>query len=211
MTRRSGLRERKKQATSEALRHAALRLALERGPENVRVDDIADAAGVSPRTYNNYFSSREHAIVAAVIEDREEKIAAAVVGRPAEVSLSEAVIDAVIEQYTNPGDEARGALLMITTSPGLRKCYADAAGSLAEPLTGALIERERGIDPIAARVLAASVGAAAKIAVREWLQSGAAAIQGGDFVVTAGSLPDLIRKALLPLAPALDVTESAPS
>ena len=188
MARRSGLRERKKQATREALRHAALHLALERGPENVRVDDIADAAGVSPRTYNNYFSSREHAIVAAVIEDREERIAAAVIERPAEVSLSTAVIDAVIEQYTDPGDEARDTLLMITTSPGLRKCYADAAGSLAEPLTGALIERAQGIDPIAAKVLATSVGAAAKIAVREWLQSGAAAIQGSDFVITAGSL-----------------------
>jgi len=210
-TRRSGLRERKKRATREALRHAALRLALERGPENVRVDDIADAAGVSPRTYNNYFSSREQAIVAAVIEGREERIAAAVIDRPAKVRLSEAVIDAVIEQYADSDDAARDSLLMITTSPGLRKCYADAAGSLAEPLTDALIERVHGIDPIAAKVLAASVGAAAKIAAREWLQSGAAAIAGSDFVVTTGSLPDLIRQALLPLAPALDGTTSAPS
>ncbi|TDD07792.1 TetR/AcrR family transcriptional regulator [Nonomuraea diastatica] len=198
------MRERKKQATRESLRLAALRLALERGPENVRVDDIADAAGVSPRTYNNYFSSREQAIVAAIIEDREERIAAAVTGRPASVSLSEAVIDAVVEQYTDPSDSARDALLMITTSPGLLNCYADAAGSLAEPLTDAFTEGAIGIDPVAARVLAASVGAAAKIAVREWLQSGAGATQVGDFVVTAGSLPDLIRKALLPLVPALD-------
>ena len=58
-----GMRERKKLATREALSAAALRLALEHGPQNVRVDDIAEAAGVSPRTYNNYFSSREQAIV----------------------------------------------------------------------------------------------------------------------------------------------------
>jgi hypothetical protein len=69
--RRQGLRERKKQATREALREAALLLALERGPDNVRVDDIADAAGVSPRTYNNYFSSREQAIVAVIDSGRE--------------------------------------------------------------------------------------------------------------------------------------------
>ena len=43
-----------------------LRLARKHGPQNVRVDDIADAAGVSPRTYNNYFSSREQAIVVAL-------------------------------------------------------------------------------------------------------------------------------------------------
>ena len=72
------MREKKKTATRQALREAALRLALERGPDNVRVDDIADAAGVSPRTYNNYFSSREQAIVAAVTAEREARVAAAV-------------------------------------------------------------------------------------------------------------------------------------
>jgi pyruvate/2-oxoglutarate dehydrogenase complex dihydrolipoamide acyltransferase (E2) component len=60
----AGLRERKKEATREALSMAALRLALERGIANVRVGDIAAAAGVSPRTYNNYFSNREQAICA---------------------------------------------------------------------------------------------------------------------------------------------------
>jgi AcrR family transcriptional regulator len=75
-----GLRERKKQATRKALREAALRLALERGRDDVRVDDIAEAAGVSPRTYNNYFSSREQAI--AVTAEREARVAAAVAGRP---------------------------------------------------------------------------------------------------------------------------------
>ena len=65
-----GMRERKKLATREALSAAALRLALEHGPQNVRVDDIAEAAGVSPRTYNNYFSSREQAIVVALAAER---------------------------------------------------------------------------------------------------------------------------------------------
>src|SRR3954469_618171 len=93
-----GMRERKKQATREALRAAALRLALERGPDNVRVDDIAEAAGVSPRTYNNYFSSREQAIVPAVTSEREARIAAAVADRPAGVGLADAVIEAIVDQ-----------------------------------------------------------------------------------------------------------------
>ncbi|WP_346102065.1 TetR/AcrR family transcriptional regulator, partial [Nonomuraea maheshkhaliensis] len=178
-TRRPGLRERKKQATREALRVAALRLALEQGPENVRVDDIAEAAGVSPRTYNNYFSSREQAIVAAVTADRESRIAAAVTARPAGVSLSEAVIDAVVEQFTDPGDEARDALLMITASPALRETYAETAGSLAGPLAGALVERTGGMDRLTAEVLAACVGTAAKLALRSWLSSAGGAGGGG--------------------------------
>lgn len=210
---RPGLRERKKAATREALRRAALRLALERGPENVRVDDIADDAGVSPRTYNNYFSSREQAIVAGVVEDRGERIAAAVLARLPEVSLSEAITLAVVEQYANPAEESRDALLMITTSPGLRDCYADAADGLTGPLADALVQCVPNLDPVAAKVLAAGVGAATKIAVREWLTSATTASpHRSELVVISGSLPDLLRRTLLPLAPAIDaVAPAAPT
>ena len=197
-----GLREQKKQATREALRQAALRLALERGPDHVRVDDIAAAAGVSPRTYNNYFPSREHAIVAAVTADRDTRIAAAVAARPAKVRLSTAVVDAVVEGYTDPSDDARDALLMITTNPSLRTTYADAAATIERPLAVVFVERT-GMDRLAAQVLAAAVGAATKVALRSWLQPPATtAIKG--LVVPSGSLPDLLRTALAPLAPALD-------
>src|SRR6185437_16963723 len=94
-----GLREKKKDATRKALRDAALRLALAHGPENVRVDDIAEAAGVSPRTYNNYFSSREQAIVAAIEAERALRIAAALRARPEEEPLGVAVVEALVEQY----------------------------------------------------------------------------------------------------------------
>jgi AcrR family transcriptional regulator len=210
-TRRPGLRERKKQATREALRVAALRLALERGLENVRVDDIAEAAGVSPRTYNNYFSSREQAIVAAVTAERESGIAAAVVARPPDVSLADAMIDAVVEQYTDPGDHARDVLLMITTSPALRASYVDTVAMIEGPLAEALIERTGGMDQLTAQVLAASVGAAAKVALRDWLQSAAASPPISGFVVPSGSLPDLMRAALMPLIPALDAAATRPS
>ncbi|MEU8664277.1 TetR/AcrR family transcriptional regulator, partial [Actinoplanes philippinensis] len=137
----TGLRERKKRATREALQSAALRLALAQGPENVRVEDIAEAAGVSPRTYNNYFSSREQAIVAAVAADRAAHLAAAVTGRPAGAGLADTVIDAVVASYTDPGDHPRGALLMIATTPALRACYVDAVTSIEDTLAGAVTAR----------------------------------------------------------------------
>jgi AcrR family transcriptional regulator len=216
-TPRPGLRERKKQATREALRVAALRLALERGPENVRVDDIAEAAGVSPRTYNNYFSSREQAIVAAVTAEREARVAAAVAARTPDVGLAEAVVDAVVEQYTDPGDHIRDVLSMITTSRALRASYVDTITMIEGPLADAIAGRSPGIDPLVARVLAASVGAAAKVALREWLDSTVGSGPSPSpqspptgFVVTSGSLPDRLRAALAPLGPALDAAAPHP-
>lgn len=207
---RTGLRERKKQATHEALRTAALRLALDRGPENVRVEEIAAAARVSVRTYNNYFSSREQAIVAAINADRELRVGAAVLARPAEVRLSDAVIEAVVDQYADPDGYAQDVLLMITGSPTLRSAYADSVAMSEHALADALIERVGDLDPLAAQVLAASVGAAARVALQGWLTSVAGSPSSGGLVVPSGSLPGRMRAALTPLAPALDAVATLP-
>ena len=57
-------RELNKAATRQAITAAALALLRSRGPGNFTVEDIADAAGISRRTFFNYFSSTEAAIAA---------------------------------------------------------------------------------------------------------------------------------------------------
>jgi AcrR family transcriptional regulator len=58
----AGLRERKKLDTRRALSDAALTLAFERGFESVTREAIADLAGVSLRTFNNYFTGKYEAL-----------------------------------------------------------------------------------------------------------------------------------------------------
>ena len=169
-TPRTGLREKKKEATRQALREAALRLALERGPDNVRVDDIADAAGVSPRTYNNYFSSREQAIVsAAVTAEREARVAAAVAARPATVRLSDAVVGAIVEQ-----DTIRAATIparCCSSHPtAIREAFLGSAARIEDPLTAVIAERIGDNGQLTARVLAASVAAAVRVALGQWVR-----------------------------------------
>jgi AcrR family transcriptional regulator len=205
-----GLRERKKQATRKALREAALRLALERGPDDVRVDDIAEAAGVSPRTYNNYFSSREQAIVAAVTAEREARVAAAVAARSASVPLADAIVEAIVEQYTDPGRHNPAALLLITARPALREAFLGTAAEIEHPLTAVIAQRIGDTGQQTARVLAASVAAAVRIALGQWVRPAAGPAEASGLVVPSGSLPELLRAALAPLTPALDAAEGWP-
>jgi len=69
-----GRRERKKRETRQALADAALRLALEKGPDHVTVEEIAEAADVSVRTFFNYFPHKEHAILGRNPEHLEQAL-----------------------------------------------------------------------------------------------------------------------------------------
>jgi AcrR family transcriptional regulator len=61
-----GLRERKRLATRRAIQRAALQVVRERGFGNVTVDEIARIADISPRTFFNYFSTKEDAVLGEV-------------------------------------------------------------------------------------------------------------------------------------------------
>ncbi|WP_068269470.1 TetR/AcrR family transcriptional regulator [Aldersonia kunmingensis] len=63
MTSEIGLRDRKKAATRAALSAAAVALAKEFGLESVTSEAIAAEAGVSTRTFHNYFASKEEAVL----------------------------------------------------------------------------------------------------------------------------------------------------
>ena len=58
-----GLRERKRLATARAIEIAAIDLVSQRGLDKVTVDEISRIADISPRTFFNYFTSKESALV----------------------------------------------------------------------------------------------------------------------------------------------------
>jgi AcrR family transcriptional regulator len=79
----TGLRERKRLATRQAIQRAVLRLALERGLEHVTIEEVSREADISPRTFFNYYVSKEAAIAGDspdFLDD--EQLAAFVAGGP---------------------------------------------------------------------------------------------------------------------------------
>ncbi|MFM6974439.1 MAG: TetR/AcrR family transcriptional regulator [Agromyces sp.] len=58
-----GLRERKRLATRQSIQRAVLTLAAERGFENVTVEEVSREADIAPRTFFNYFPTKEAALI----------------------------------------------------------------------------------------------------------------------------------------------------
>jgi AcrR family transcriptional regulator len=58
-----GLRERKRLATRRAILMAAMQIVRDQGLDAATVDEISRVADVSPRTFFNYFSSKEEAVL----------------------------------------------------------------------------------------------------------------------------------------------------
>jgi AcrR family transcriptional regulator len=103
-----GLRERKKADTRRALSDAALNLAFERGLENVTRDEIASLAGVSLRTFNNYFNGKYEALAYRQTERMRRGIAA-LRRRPADEPLWTALTHAVLEPLEQDFGDFYGA------------------------------------------------------------------------------------------------------
>ncbi|MQS10848.1 TetR family transcriptional regulator [Streptomyces kaniharaensis] len=171
-----GLRERKKAATRDALSWAALRLAAERGLENVRVEDIAAEAGVSPRTYNNYFSSKSEAILFRH-RDRIHRIAEALRTRPAGEPLWEAMTQAVLAPFEGAVDQPdprwTSAVRLLLREPSV---WAELTRAAAETEAGlvAAVAARTGTDPVRdlyPKLVAAAVLSALRAATDQWLHA----------------------------------------
>jgi AcrR family transcriptional regulator len=169
----AGLRERKKLATRQALSSAALQLAVERGLENVTIEDITAEANVALRTFRNYFASKYEA-VAATGADRARRIGMSLLERPAGEPLWQALTHAVLQHYEG-SEQAFSRDLMtaigrVIQAPAMRGEYLKVSFEMQNALAMAIAERT-GTDletDMFPQILAGAVTAASHVAIRRW-------------------------------------------
>ena len=151
----TSLRERKKLATRRGIRRVALDLIAERGFSHVTVEDIAAAADVSPRTFFNYFPSKEAVLFGADPRRAEELHARLVQDLPGHSAL-DVVRVVLVDQARHVaeelaelgGDPTRWVRQMkaAQSDPQLRAAQAAHMAQVESGFASALAER-LGTDP----------------------------------------------------------------
>jgi AcrR family transcriptional regulator len=99
-----GLRERKKAKTRAAIRREAMRLFREQGYEETTVEQIAEAAEVSPSTFFRYFPTKEDVVLR---DDYDDLLVEAFRAQPRELSPIQAMRRALRETLGNLTPEER--------------------------------------------------------------------------------------------------------
>ncbi|WP_328899132.1 TetR/AcrR family transcriptional regulator [Streptomyces sp. NBC_00441] len=171
-----GLRERKKRATRDALAGAALRMAADRGFEQVTVEAVTDAVGVSVRTFFNYFPCLEDAITRPV-QETAERTRRAVLNAPEHLTALDALSEAIAQELASiEEDHERWELQLevLRKSPALLPNFLAARGADETAMVAVVAERI-GQDPetdLYPRLLAHVAVAAVRAAVEVWVATG---------------------------------------
>ncbi|MCZ4077688.1 TetR/AcrR family transcriptional regulator [Rhodococcus sp. H36-A4] len=168
----TGLRDLKKAATRDALGLAAVRLGTARGLDAVTADAIAAEAGVSTRTFHNYFANKEEAVLHH-IETSALEWFGMLRARPAEEPIWESLRYIAVSIVTDPErdlGETFAAAQLIESNPAVMARKLEIHQSLTRVLGEAIAQRT-GTDietDLYPNLLQMAVGAAVVAALTLW-------------------------------------------
>ena len=170
----SGLRERKKARTREAIIDAALDLFGRKGFDATTIEDIAAAADVSPRTFFRYFDSKVD-LVMAHNEAHGDKIAPLIAARPASEgpleALRQVMQQMLLELLADPSVVREFQVMM--SAPTLRKLAREHFYEEEAELVSAFAARLGTDDAdLTANVMAGAAASAIWAVIDRWLAEG---------------------------------------
>ena len=176
---RLGLRERKKLKTRKAIQENAFRLFAEQGYEATTVEQIAEAAEVSPSTFFRYFPSKEEVVLQ---DDFDPLIYEVLLAQPADLSPLEAVRRTIVSLIGElPAEDKHAVFQRVQLSmnvPALRASQWENIEEGGQVIANALAVRTgRPADDYAIQVFTMSLMGAQVTALYHWVRTGGT----GDF------------------------------
>jgi AcrR family transcriptional regulator len=163
----TGLRERKKRATREALARAGLELFVERGYDETTLAEIAEAAGVSTRTIFAYFPGKED-ILFSTMQTMRDALAQALAERPAGMDALTALREFILSSAHQKTELDYKLGQVIAADPTLSSHKRARIAQLQEVLAAAIAD-DLGVGPddLRPQVAAASLTAAFEVLERQ--------------------------------------------
>jgi AcrR family transcriptional regulator len=198
MTERPNLHKLRRSKTHEALRQAALKKFASEGFTNVTVEQLAQEAGVTERTFFRHFPSKE-AVLFQDYDTQVEWLAEALAARPCSESLFDAVKTS-IESFPHDLELVRQAALAraeLITGDQIASHLRVVQSSFAAVITDFVKQRYSDVPNIelVAEVAGSTLAAALVVGVETWGRNGC---QDDLAAITATTL-GLVRSGLAPL------------
>lgn len=186
------LRERTRRAVRKELQTVAIGLFLRQGFEATTVEQIAEAAGLSRRSFHRYFASKDDVLTAA-LEDSGAAIAAGIAARPETESPWLALRRGFDDLVASAGPEAVPMMRAMLQSTALSSSHAQKEASWQQAMADALAPRlpDTPDRPLQARALAAAALACLTAAQFDWIAD--------DGARPLGPLVDTAMSAVAPL------------
>jgi AcrR family transcriptional regulator len=174
-----GLRERKKQKTRWAIQEHAVRLFVQQGYDETTVEQIAEAAEISPSTFFRYFKTKED----VVIQDRYDELMAEAI-RTADPALTpiEVIRESFVSSFIAVGkpelDEALKRARLQYSVPALRMRALESMQDTIRYLAAPLAERlGRAPDDFRCQAFVGACVGAMINALMAWVRDGGEAAE----------------------------------
>lgn len=181
------LRDRRRRQTARDIQLAALRLSIRHGYGSVTTEAIATEAGISPRTFFNYYNNKQAAIVGEPpVLSADENLWIVTSQNPLIDDLV-VVLTRMLQKDHPDRDLIRMIRTLSESSPELSVVFRDSMDQIGRVLSGLLVERLGPDRRMAAQLLGDLALQALCEAVMAW---------GEDEAMTADQIPHIVRQQL---------------
>lgn len=178
-----GLRDRKRLETRLRIEKAAVAIVTAEGLDGATVDMISERAEVSPRTFFNYFDSKEDAILGFYEVDELQRAIAAGIGSAKTDDLLTAIVSTMFDIVGPVAEQTQlkaQRMILVKENPRLLSKQFSQFTKLNSTMSAAVLEflttRETTLprDPeLVAEIAVATCIASVRISVKEWVAAGA--------------------------------------